>query len=107
MSAAIWTVILAVGIGTYLMRLSFLALIGGRTIPDWAMRLLRYVPVAVLPALFAPLVVWPAATGGAVEPARLAAAGVALAVGIVFRSVLGAIAGGMGTLYLVLWLTGP
>ena len=103
MTGTIWTVILVLGIGTYLLRLSFLGLIGGRAVPVWAMRLLRYVPVAVLPALVAPLVVWPAATEGEPDPARMLAALVALAIGASTRSVLGAIAGGMAALYLALW----
>lgn len=104
MDATIWTVILALGIGTYLIRLSFLGLIGDRAVPPWALRLLRYVPVAVLPALVAPLVVWPAATGGAPDPARMTAALVALAIGAATRNVLGAILAGMAVLYLGLWL---
>jgi branched-subunit amino acid transport protein len=105
-SGAIWTVILVLGIGTYLIRLSFLGLVGGRELPAWAMRLLRYVPVAVFPALVAPLVVWPAATEGEPDPARLIAAVVALAVGAWFRTVLAGIAAGMVALYAALWLLG-
>ena len=63
-----WAVIWGLGIGTFLIRFSFLGMIGDRALPDWAMKLLRYVPVAVLPGLVAPLVVWPAATGGAALP---------------------------------------
>jgi len=102
----IWTVIFGLGIGTFLIRFSFLGLIGDRAVPEWALRLLRYVPVAVLPGLVAPLTVWPAATGGAPDPARLIAAAVALAIGAVTRSVLGAIFGGMAALYLSLWIVG-
>jgi branched-subunit amino acid transport protein len=103
-SGSVWTVILALGIGTYLIRFSFLGLIGDRPVPGWAMRLLRYVPVAVLPALAAPLVVWPPATDGAPDPARMIAAVAALAVGAATRSVLGAIGSGMAALYLALWV---
>jgi branched-subunit amino acid transport protein len=102
----IWTVILVLGIGTFLIRYSFIGLAGGRALPDWARRLLAYVPVAVIPGLTAPLVVWPAATEGAPDPARLIAAGLALGIGAWTRSVLGAIAGGMATLYLALWALG-
>ncbi len=100
----LWAVILALGVGTYLIRASFVVFAGGREFPEWAMRLLRYVPVTVLPALVAPMIVWPRATGGETDPARLAAALAALAVGAVFRSMLGAIVAGMGTLYAVGWL---
>jgi branched-subunit amino acid transport protein len=102
-TARIWAVILVLGLGTYLIRFSFIGLVGDRRLPDWAMRLLRYVPVAVMPGLVAPLVVWPQATGGVPDPARMLAAAAALAIGAVFRSVLGAIAGGMAVLYLALW----
>lgn len=97
---SIWATIAGLGIGTFLIRFSFLGLLGGRKLPDWLLRHLRYVPVAVLPALVAPLVVWPAATGGMLDPARTVAALAALAIGAVFRSVLGAIFGGMAVLYL-------
>jgi branched-subunit amino acid transport protein len=97
----IWLVIIALGTGTYLIRYSFLGILGGRQLPEWLLRHLRYVTVAVLPGLIAPLVVWPTATGGSPDPARLAAAGVALLIGAWFRSVLGAIFGGMAALYLV------
>lgn len=102
----IWTVILGLGLTTFLLRFSFLGLIGDRELPPWALRLLRYVPVAVMPGLVAPLVVWPAATGGAPDPARLIAAAVALGLGAWTRSVLGAILGGMAALYLALWAIG-
>ena len=63
-TARIWVVMVAVGIGTYFIRYSFLGLVGDRPLPEWLLRALRYVPVAVMPALVAPLVVWPAATEG-------------------------------------------
>ncbi|HET9068216.1 MAG TPA: AzlD domain-containing protein [Amaricoccus sp.] len=95
-----------VGVGTYLIRYSFLGLVGDRPLPEWMLRMLRYVPVAVMPALVAPLVVWPAATGGAPDPARMLAALAALFVGAVMRSVLGSIFAGMAVLYLALWAIG-
>lgn len=101
----IWMAIVGLGIGTYLIRYSFIGIIGNRELPDWLHRHLRYVPVAVLPGLVAPLVVWPAATDGVSDPARLAAAVVALLIGAVFKSPIGAIIGGMTTLYFMLfWL---
>ncbi len=98
---SIWVTIIALGIGTFLIRFSFLGLLGGRDLPDWLTRHLRYVPVAVLPGLVAPLVVWPAATGGEADLARSLAALTALAIGALTRSVLGAIFGGMAVLYTV------
>ncbi len=98
-NAAIWTTIFALGIGTFLIRFSFLGLLGGRDLPEWLTRHLRYVPVAVLPGLVAPLVVWPEATGGQADLARSLAALTALSIGALTRSVLSAIFGGMAVLY--------
>lgn len=98
-----WLVILALGLGTFAIRFSFLGLVGDRALPGWALRLLRYVPVAVLPALIAPLTVFPAATGGTPDSARLLAAGVALGVGAWSRNMLASVGAGMTALYLGLW----
>jgi branched-subunit amino acid transport protein len=103
---AIWGIILALGAGTFLLRFSFLGLLGDRPLPPWLLRLLRYTPVAVFPAIIAPLVVFPAATGGQLDLPRLAAATVALTLAITLRSVLASLAGGAATLYLLLWLAG-
>jgi len=100
----IWTVILVLGIGTYLIRWSFLGALGSRDLPGWVMRMLRYTPVAVLPALVAPLVVWPEATGGSADPARMAAAAATVAVGVLTRNVTLAILAGGGTLAALLYL---
>ena len=104
--AQIWAIILGLGLGTFAIRFSFLGLIGGRTLPPFALRLLRYTAVAVIPGLVAPLVVWPQATGGEADAARMAAALVALGLGVLARNVLLAIFGGAGTLYLVQALAG-
>lgn len=98
-STTIWLVIICLGLGTYLIRFSFLGIVGDRDIPEWVQRHLRYVAVAVLPALITPLVIWPQATGGETDPARLIAALCAFAVGIRFSSVIGAVAAGMISLY--------
>lgn len=102
----LWIVILGLGIGTYLLRLSFLAVAGGRRFPEWALRYLRYTAVAVLPGLIAPAVLWPAATGGQTDPARLAAALVTVAVAVWTKSTLRALGAGAVTLYALLWLMG-
>ena len=95
----LWAVILSLGIGTFLIRFSFLGLVGARTLPPLMMRLLRYVPVTVIPALVTPMVVWPTATGGETDPMRLIAALVALAVGASTRNALAAIFSGMAVLW--------
>jgi branched-subunit amino acid transport protein len=100
----LWAVILGLGLGSYLLRFAFIGLVGGRRMPEWLLRHLRYTAVAVLPALVAPLIVWPAATGGSPDPARLAAAAVTLAVGLATKNVFAAILSGALTLYALLHL---
>lgn len=97
-TAEIWAIILLLGVGTYLIRFSFLGLIGDRQMPDWLLRHLRYTPVAVLPGLVAPLVLWPEATGGDVDPARLLAAGITILVSWWRRSLLWGLVAGMAVL---------
>ncbi len=107
MSAAyIWTIIIVLGVGTYLIRFSFLGLIGGKDLPEWVLRHLRYTAVAVLPGLVAPLVLWPAATGGEVDPARLSAALVTFGIGLLTRNVVASITLGGATLFGMIWFTG-
>ncbi len=98
----VWGVILALGLGTFLIRFSFLGLIGRKPMPEWVLRHLRYTAVAVLPGLVAPLVLWPAATGGVPEPPRLLAAAATVVAGLWTRSVLGAMVAGALALYLAL-----
>jgi len=103
---AIWGIVAALGIGTYAIRFSFLGLLGNRVFPDWVLRHLRYTAVTILPALITPMVLWPEATGGQTDPARLAAAAAALAGGYLSRNAIVAILSGMATLYLVQYLAG-
>jgi branched-subunit amino acid transport protein len=97
--AQIWLIIAVLGVGTFLIRFSFLGLIGDRKMPDWVLRHLRYTPVAILPGLVAPLVLWPEATGGQPDTARLAAAIVTVAVGYITKGVVRAMLSGAATLY--------
>ncbi|SHI05907.1 AzlD domain-containing protein [Marivita hallyeonensis] len=99
-----WLLTIGLGIGTFAIRFSFLGLLGGKELPDWALLHLRYVGVAVFPALFTPLVLWPDATGGEVDPVRILAACAAFLVGLK-GSVIGAIVAGMGTFYALHFLT--
>ena len=105
-SKTIWLIIIVLGIGTFLIRFSFLGALGNRKMPPLVLRLLRYTPVAVLPALVAPLVVWPQATEGQPEPARLAAAAVTIGVGYMTKSVLAAMIAGAVVLVVTLQFLG-
>ncbi|WP_226782012.1 AzlD domain-containing protein [Oceaniglobus trochenteri] len=102
----IWTIILLLGVGTYLIRFSFLGLIGNRPMPPIVLKLLRYTPVAVLPGMVAPLVLWPAATGGEPDLARGVAALVAFGVGLATRNTIWAMLGGAVALYTLLFTLG-
>ena len=103
---AIWTVIIGLGLGSFFLRFVFIGLVGERAMPDWLLRHLRYTAVAVLPALVAPQVIWPSATGGDPDPARMAAAAVTLTVGLLTRRIFVAMAAGAATLYGMLSLLG-
>lgn len=102
----LWSVIAGLAVGSFALRFVFIGFMGGRAIPAWLLRHLRYTAVAIIPALVAPLVVWPAATGGNPDPARLAAAAVTAAVGLATRNVLAAIFAGAATLFALLALLG-
>jgi len=102
----IWLIIALLGIGTFLVRFSFLGIIGDRKLPEWVLRHLRYTPVAILPGMIAPLVLWPEATDGAFDAPRVLAAFATLAVGCITKSATWAIIGGGTTLYAMLYLFG-
>lgn len=73
--------------------------------PDWVLRHLRYTPVAVIPGLVAPLAVWPSATGGNPDPARMTAALVTLAVAWWSRNMLWGVLAGAATLAGLLYIS--
>ena len=102
----IWIVLLGLGLGSFGLRFVFLGIIGDRPMPPWVLRHLRYTAVAVLPGLVAPMVMWPPATGGALDAPRLIAAAVTIIAGLLTRNVLAAILSGAAALYLMLYLLG-
>lgn len=102
----LWIVIIGMALGSYALRFLFIGLVGDRPMPAWLLRHLRYTAVAILPALVAPLVIWPPATEGQLDPARMGAAVVTVLVGVLTKNVLAGIASGAGTLYLLLYLVG-
>lgn len=101
-----WIVTVGLGLGTYAIRFSFLGMLGNRPLPLWMVRCLRYTAVAILPALVAPAVLWPAATEGQPDPARLLAAVATILAGLLNRSMMAAIAAGGASLFAGLWLFG-
>ncbi len=95
-------IVVAIGAGTYLTRLSFVAVFGRIGVPQWLEAPLRYVAPAVLAAIVAPAVVSP--QGGVditTANPRFLAGVVALAVALRTRSVTWTIVAGMAALWTV------
>jgi branched-subunit amino acid transport protein len=103
-TTTLWLTIIGLGGLTFLTRFLFLGLIRHGALPGYVVRLLHYVPVTVLPALIAPMVVYPRSLDGVIDPLWLVAAFVALVVGMVTRSMLATIVAGMGVLWSLQWL---
>lgn len=99
----IWATILGLGAATYGLRFSFLGLFGDRKPPGWTERLLRYLPAAILPALAAPMAVFPKG-GEAGDPLRIGCCLLALLVGLATRNLLAAMASGLAAFFIALAL---
>lgn len=103
----IWATMLAAGILTYLMRLSFIWLFGRLSLPGWLMRALGFVPVAVFCAIIFPEVLAP---GGELSLAltnpRLPAALAATLVAWKTRNVVWVVIVGMAVLWLLTYWLG-
>jgi branched-subunit amino acid transport protein len=56
---SLWLLFLMIGLGTFLMRFSFIFLIGKISLPEWLRRALRFVPASVLAALVFPALTHP------------------------------------------------
>ncbi len=81
----IWAAIFIVAFITYLERAAFVLLLSHWQLPDWFVRALRFVPVAVFPALIAPLFF---ISDGAltINPANPRIIGGAIATAVAWRS---------------------
>ena len=97
-----WPIALAMGVGTFLLRFSFILIMDRLTLPEAFTRMLRFIPASVLPALVAPAVLLHGGdpTGFAAWERPLAGL-VAVLVAWHTRSVILTIAGGMGALWLL------
>ena len=96
----VWTVILGLAVLTYLNRVSFLGLLGGRDVPPSVRRALAFVPSAVLPALVAPMVLVDRTTGALTPPSFWVAGAVALGIGVLTRNMLVTVLGGLAAFHL-------
>lgn len=100
----LWGVIAALGIGTLLIRASFIVGQGKREPSAWMQRCLRPVPAAVLSALVAPAILVRDDAGGIdVTHPRFWAGLVAALVAWRTRNAFATIGVGMGTLWLLQW----
>ena len=88
--------------GSWLLRFSFLGIIGNKELPEWAKRHLRYTIMAVMPGIIAPLVLMPRATGGVFDLPRFVEADLTLAVGVWSHNLFIPIGAGAVTLYSML-----
>jgi branched-subunit amino acid transport protein len=103
----VWLVLITAGLITFGLRLSFIALFGRLSVPDWLTRALRFVPPAVLSAIIFPEVLLP---GGELDLSplnpRLLAALAASLVAWRTRSLALTIVVGMGILLFLMWAQG-
>ena len=104
--AAVWGVVLVIGVLTFAIRFSFVYLFGRLDrVPPWLSRWLRYVPPAVFAALVLPslVTVRPSVTATLVDD-RLLAGAFAAVVAWRTESILATIAAGMGALWTLRFL---
>jgi branched-subunit amino acid transport protein len=100
-----WLVLLISGLVTVAIRYSFIYLLGRAEMPAWARRALRFVPPAVLTAIWVPeLLVHDGRLDISLDNARLLAGLLAVLVAWRTRSVIWTIVVGMATLWLLHWL---
>lgn len=95
----LWLLFILIGLSAFLIRISFIALIGRRQFPEWLRRALRFVPAAVFAAIVVPELAY---RSGVFTPASPQMVAGLVAIGIAWRtrSVLLTIGGGL----LLLWL---
>lgn len=98
----LWLTLIAGGLLTYAIRLSFIVVLGNMNVPDSIRRALRFVPAAVLSAIILPEMVRP---GGELNLSplnpRLLAGLIAGLVAWRTKNILLTIAVGMGALWLI------
>lgn len=101
----VWGVIAVIGVITFAIRGSFIALFGRMDeVPPGVKRTLRFVPAAVLAALVGPAVVSLDPSAGTLAVDKLVAGGLAAAVAWRTENVLATMTAGMGALWAVRFL---
>lgn len=103
----LWLLFLAVGLGTFAIRLSFVELHGKLRLPPLLTRALAYVPASVLAALVLPAVVYPDGHADfTLNNPQIPAALIAAWVTWRTRNTLLTLVAGMGALWLLKLLPG-
>ena len=93
----LWLILLGMALVTFALRAAFLLLPPGVELPAFFRRALRYVPAAVLTAIWAPEVL--------VQNEQLPAGAVAIAVAWRWRTTFATIIAGLLALHFFAWLT--
>lgn len=98
---SVWLIIGLIALGTYLIRLSFIQLMGDNRVPSILSRLLRFIPPAALSALILPAVLirqghWDVNLSNG----RIVALAVAALLALIWKNTVLTIASGL----IVLWL---
>lgn len=102
----IWIVILG-GLGTYLIRVSFLFVLGNRMVSPVVGTVLRYIPPAAFAALVFPAILRPEGVLEiGIDNLRLLAALIALAIGLATRNVTWVLVSGMVSLWTLTFVFG-
>jgi branched-subunit amino acid transport protein len=98
-----WATVTVIGVGTYLIRVSFIGAVGSRRMPPWFGRALTHVGPAVLAALSIPAILLPDGTLD-VTPAGNPQVVAAILAGLVAwrtRNIAVTFAAGIGTLWIL------
>ncbi len=97
--AYLWSLFVAAGVGTYLLRGAFILMPGSQRQPAWMSRALRFVPASLMAALVFPALLRLQAEGLAYDGPRLVAALIAALVAWKSGNMLWTLMAGMGVLW--------
>ena len=102
---SIWGVMFFAGLLTFLMRLSFILMVGRKEIPSLLLRTLRFIPPAVLSAILLPeLLISDGKLDISTDNARLFAGIIAIMVAWKTKNVVWTILSGMVSIWLIQFL---
>jgi branched-subunit amino acid transport protein len=101
----IWLIMIGIGLGTFLIRISFLVIFGNREIPPIVYRSMRFIPASVLSALVIPQILPRSnAMDMSLANPQIIAGVIAALVAWRTKNVLLTILSGMAVLWLLQWL---